>query len=292
IIYNNSYACEIIILSSAFYRNLHIRFFDFTKLDPYEYEENKKVGPNGFSLSILDKKGKVEFKDKNSYVNLTAIPNAKIIKALIFDQKDFNKNGKFFANIWLNEANKSDCVLIIPMSKKRYEFILSQSINPIFANGVVRFDDIEADFENENSFAYYERVRSCFNFKKVKNTTIYRCFFSTFLDGTPLGFNVSRADKDFSENNNIITYNKTVYKLDRIRVKKNKQDMKAWTIYSPDGDVKLRFRPFYKKECTTKIGRNHLNEVKFFGYFFGDIRIENDVIHIEKIVGVIEEKRF
>jgi len=112
-------------------------------------------------------------------------------------------------------------------------------------------------------------------------------------DGTPLGLNAVAGFNDATDeaNENALWLGERLISLPRVRFDFNPANvLEPWELKTEDGQLSLRFLPVHahREERDYKIVKSHF--VQPLGWFEGEIAIDDKVVAIERLPGVVEDQ--
>ena len=125
--------------------------------------------------------------------------------------------------------------------------------------------------------------------------TAWRWAFASgrLSDGTAVGLNLVEGFNEASEeaNENALWIGERLIPLDRARFEYNRSRvLDPWRVTTKDGGIELRFRPVHahREERDYKIVKSHF--VQPLGLFEGQIRLDEKVLSIVSLPGVVEDQ--
>jgi len=202
----------------------------------------------------------------------------------------FNKGIGIEAELTLSQEPSMDTMVIASSwKKKRNKFYYNQKINCMPAKGFVKLDKTKYEFDDKNCFGVLDWGRGVWTYK---NTWFWGSASGKLEDGSFLGWNLGYGFSDRSRaSENIIFYNGKGHKLEDVIFKIDPDDyLKPWIITSNDGRFEMIMEPILDRN--SKIDLKILKSIQHqvFGYFTGDIILDDGKkIHVKRLLGFAEK---
>lgn len=262
--YATSVTATLIDLNTGVKDEINVmKFFNKPKLD---------LNPENESLN--------EFIEKDFNMTFEVLKDKRILKF-----KGSNKKYKD-VDIYLelkNDVDNEKMVIATPFKRKN-QFYLNYKENYYIANGYVRFDDKEIDFNLSTGLLDWGRGVWPYKHEWFWGSLSYNC------DEYNLGFNIGWGFGDLSNaTENMYFYNNKAYKVGELIVKRNIDNyMDKWVLYDKDENIYLEFSPTYDNYTENKlvVVDTHCNQV--YGKFKGYIKVNDKKIEINNLLGFIE----
>ena len=243
-------------------------------------------GEVGFPSSSKD--GNV-FKDGKKYSMFFENKNGK--RHLICSMKNVAKGKDFKCDLVVRETNDKSMVIATPFNKKRH-FYYNQKINLLSASGYFKFGDVHHQFLKDKTLGVLDWGRGVWTYS---NTWYWSSLNAYTKDGHRLGFNLGYGFGDTSAaSENMFFYDGNAYKLEDV-VFNIPQDEKGkylfkdmWTLKSSSGDIDLTFTPIIDRYSNTNALIIQSNQHQVFGYFNGEIKVNDKVYKLENLLGFAE----
>ena len=177
--------------------------------------------------------------------------------------------------------------VLIPWSKKRFQFTSKQNAMPI--TGSITVDDQIYEFKKEKSFAILDFGRGKWKYKTDWNWGS----FSGWQNGNLIGINLGAGWTDgtgYTENG--VYINGKLYKIhDEVKVNFDKNNpMNPWearTIHTDELYVKLM--PIWDRSFNLNLGLIKAKGHQCFGYGSGTIKIDSNEYKFKDFFGFIED---
>lgn len=167
-------------------------------------------------------------------------------------------------------------VMAVPFDKPQ-QFYLNQKMNCMTANGHVRADKMEFDFEPDTAFGVLDWGRGVWP---------HRCSWywgngSTILpDGNIFGFEIGWGFGDMSAaTENMLFFNGKAHKINQVFLQKDPVDwMKPWVFLSDDGRFEMTMSPIYDNYTSTRVLEvgNRCHQV--FGQWNGTATLDDGTV--------------
>ncbi|MHA1341484.1 MAG: DUF2804 domain-containing protein [Promethearchaeota archaeon] len=257
-------------------------FYDFKSK---EYLEKSIMTPFGKNIKLGNHvEEDISFISKN--LSFSVIYKEESIEVEIKSPSMSNKNveGKF---IILKSKSHESLNVLIPWSKKRFQFTSKQNSMPI--RGFINVDEKKYEFEERNSFAVLDFGRGKWKYKTDWNWGS----FSGYQNNDLIGINLGAGWTDgtgYAENGFCI--NGKLYILhDEVKVDFNpKNPMDPWKAYSINtNSLDLTLKPTWDRAFYLNLGIIMMKGHQCFGYANGRIKTEEKTYKIKDIFGWIED---
>ncbi len=210
-------------------------------------------------------------------------------RRLVCSMKGVSKGKDFECDISLSETNGKSMVIATPFKKKKH-FYYNQKINLLSARGYFKYGDMTHQLD-KTSLGVLDWGRGVWTY----SNTWYWSSLNANQDGHRIGFNLGYGFGDTSAaSENMFFYDDEAYKLDDVifnipKNDKNKYDfLSNWTFKSSSGDIDLVFEPIIDRYSNTNALIIQSNQHQVFGYFSGQITINNKIIKLDHLLGFAE----
>ena len=260
----------------------YINKTDITKSYMYWFTFGKVGFPSSSKDGDVYKKGKnysMFFENKNG------------VRHLVCFMKNVSKGKDFECDIYLRETLDKSMVIATPFEKKRH-FYYNQKINLLSANGYFKYGDITHQFQKKNALGVLDWGRGVWTYS---NTWYWSSLNSVTKDGHRIGFNLGYGFGDTSKaTENMFFYDDQAYKLEDVEfiIPKNEKGkhlfQDEWKFISQKGDINLTFTPIIDRCSNTNALIIQSDQHQVFGYFSGEIKIEDKVFRLDHLLGFAE----
>ena len=222
----------------------------------------------------------VAFKDKDYYMSFQVKNNKRILCVRGSNHKFKTVDIRLVVD---NDPANEKMVIASPFEKPT-QFYLNYKENYYYAIGCVRFDSLQVDFDR--SCGLLDWGRGIWPYEHEW----YWGNLSSHIDGVPFGLNIGWG---FGEKRlateNMFFYNKKAYKLDRLCVNYDENDlMKPWEIQDVEDKIRIKFTPYFDNYTENKylVVDTHCHQV--YGFFEGMIETEEGPKEFKNIMAFIE----
>ncbi len=238
-----------------------------TKMPTSSKDGSVKVKKKGYDFNFINEKGK---------------------RRLICEIKNFKKK-YFYCDISLSLTNPNSMTIVTPFKKPKH-FYYNQKINLLKVKGYFVFGKLKYEFKND-AYAVLDWGRGVWTYKNAW----YWSSLNSIEDNHLIGFNLGYGFGDTkAASENMVYYDEEAYKLDDVifdipRFKNGKHDyLSTWKIYDKRGDVNLTFTPLLDRHAKINAVIVGQDSHQVFGYFKGQIKVENKTINIKRLLGFAE----
>ena len=165
------------------------------------------------------------------------------------------------------------------------------AINTLCLNLANSFGDLRHNFKAENTLGVLDWGRGVWTY----SNTWYWSSLNAYQNGHRIGFNLGYGFGDTSNaSENMFFYDGEAYKLTDVVFNIPKDEngkhefMKPWTFTSSSGDINLTFEPIIDRHANTNALIIQSNQHQVFGYFSGTIKVNDQEIKLDKLLGFAE----
>lgn len=285
---NDKYGFAFTIDDNSYMDLCSISILDF---ENKSYLENSRLhlfslGRRNLPSSSIE--GITHYKDKKVDLTFTSIEDkTRTIKGTF---KKFDKDNDLIIDITLKRSNDNSMVIVTPFNKKKH-FYYNQKINALFAYGYIKLGSKEYILD-DSYMGVLDWGRGVWTYKN----TWYWSSFQSKIDNDIVSFNLGYGFGDTSAaSENMLFINNEVIKLNEVKFdilkdKKGKDDfLKEFKIYSDDNIINLTFKPILNRHADTNLLFLRSNQNQIFGYFDGEIKVNDKTFKINNKVGFAEK---
>lgn len=284
---NDKYGVAFTIADNSYMSLGSVSFLDFSKNINITKSVMGLLPKGKLHLPSSSKSGNVSFK-KGKCSLLFENYNGK--RHLVVSYKSFRKKDDFRCDLYLNETNQDSMVIATPFKKKNH-FYYNQKINLIKCAGYVKIGSDYYDF-SENTYGVLDWGRGVWTYRN----TWYWSSLNAIDNGKRIGFNLGYGFGDTSKaSENMLFIDDKSFKLEDVHfdipVNKYGHDdyLKPWKFRNKDASIKLTFTPIMNRHASMNVIFLKSIQNQVFGYFDGEIIVEDKVVHINHLLGFAEK---
>jgi len=278
---NENYGVAITLADNRYMGVSGLIFFDFKNKKKYDYSSFFFFPCGKLNMPNKSMEGKIEYKRKNSYINIDYLDDSIQINAYALDK---NQNELLKLNVELYQKN-DDRLLIATPFKKRRAFYYNQKINHLLAKGEV--NHLGNLYSLDDNYGVLDWGRGVWPYN---NVWYWSSSSGVTNDLKKIGFNLGYGFGDTSNaSENMIFYDGKGYKIDQVTFNISKDYITEWDILSNDDSLNLKFTPIYDNK--TKINYLILGQDahQVFGIFSGYFNIKGvGKIKVDNLFGFAE----
>jgi hypothetical protein len=285
---NDEYGIAITIADNSYMGLDAITLFDF-KNKSYitkEYMQWFTMGKKKLPSSPLH--GDLRYVYKNYQIEVTQRDGLRLIDLRVNQFKD--KKDLVGRLIVSNEPEES-MVIATPFNNPKY-FYYNQKINCFRVEGSISLGHEVIRFQPTSSFGVLDWGRGVWTYKN----TWYWGSASGIHEHHSFGFNIGYGFGDTSQaSENMVFYKGIAHKLSEVKfnipMRNDKEDyLSPWTFISDDGRFTMDFTPVLDRSSLTNFGLLYSNQHQVFGYFTGQVILDDgEILHIDKLFGFAEK---
>ena len=208
---------------------------------------------------------------------------------LVCHMKNIVKGKDFSCDIVLEQTNPNSMVIATPFKKKKH-FYYNQKINLLKARGYFVFGNLNHQLK-KGSLGVLDWGRGVWTY----SNTWYWSSLNASQYGHRVGFNLGYGFGDTSAaSENMFFYDDKAYKLEDVtfNIPKNQKGkynfLDKWELTSKSGDINLIFHPIIDRYANTNALIIQSKQHQVFGYFSGRIKLENETIVLDHLLGFAE----
>ena len=295
-----------------------IKEWDYYFISDENYGVALTIDDNSYmglvSVSVLDFKNKTDITKSYMYwlpFGEVGFPSSSKDGNVIKNGKKYqmffeNKNGKrhlkcsmknvskgkdFFCDLVIRETTDKSMVIATPFKKKRH-FYYNQKINLLSVSGTFKYGDLTYQFSKDKTLGVLDWGRGVWTYS---NTWYWSSLNSYTKDGHRVGFNLGYGFGDTSKaSENMFFYDDEAYKLEDVvfNIPKNEkgkhQFLNKWKFENEDKSINLEFSPIIDRYSNTNALIIQSNQHQVFGYFSGEIKVDNKTFKIDHLLGFAE----
>ncbi len=179
--------------------------------------------------------------------------------------------------------------VVIPWNAKTFQFTSKQQCLP--TQGAMTWGEERLSFAPGSAFACLDYGRGVWPYRTTWNWAAFSGYSGDNVVGVNMG---AKWTDNTGMNENGILLDGKMYKIfdDIVFEYDDKDFMKPWRMRSESSDkVRLAFTPFYEKAGHTNLLLISATTHQMFGYFSGELRVDDTTVPIRNLLGWAEEHR-
>lgn len=254
-----------------------------------------------FNQSPAVEKTKIQFTKRNIHVPPSPYENAyfknpsmnleyeTLAEKTLLKAKTEIKGKPFLAEIEMNrDISFPTLNVVIPWSDIRFQFTSKQL--PFPAKGKVSFGDELFEFNEQETFACLDYGSGKWKYKTDWN---WSAGYGQDIQGRKIAINLGGLWTDGTgQNENGIWIGNHFYKIhEEVKFTWNYNNpLDTWNINTKaSNNISLTFKPFHIRPDSTNLIILKSKVVQCFGYFYGTVKIENQIVQLNSLLGWAEE---
>ena len=283
---DDEYGIALTIDDNSYMGLVSVSILDFANHQEWtkSYMKWLTFGETNFPSS--SKEGDV-FTEGKKYSMFFQNKNGK--RHLVCHMKNIVKGKDFSCDIVLEQTNPNSMVIATPFKKKKH-FYYNQKINLLKARGYFVFGNLNHQLK-KGSLGVLDWGRGVWTY----SNTWYWSSLNASQYGHRVGFNLGYGFGDTSAaSENMFFYDDKAYKLEDVtfNIPKNQKGkynfLDKWELTSKSGDINLIFHPIIDRYANTNALIIQSKQHQVFGYFSGRIKLENETIVLDHLLGFAE----
>lgn len=283
---DDEYGIALTIDDNSYMGLVSVSILDFANHQEWtkSYMKWLTFGETNFPSS--SKEGDV-FTEGKKYSMFFQNKNGK--RHLVCHMKNIVKGKDFSCDIVLEPTNPNSMVIATPFKKKKH-FYYNQKINLLKARGYFVFGNLNHQLK-KGSLGVLDWGRGVWTY----SNTWYWSSLNASQYGHRVGFNLGYGFGDTSAaSENMFFYDDKAYKLEDVtfNIPKNQKGkynfLDKWELTSKSGDINLIFHPIIDRYANTNALIIQSKQHQVFGYFSGRIKLENETIVLDHLLGFAE----
>lgn len=290
IVTNGKYAVALTIADNSYMSLVSASFLDFATKDFKTTSEMKFFTFGKLNLPSTTEEGDLYYDTKRVKMHFIKEDNRRQL-VCVFD--NFKKGVKLEANLILSDFPKDYMVIATPYADDKKAFYYNAKINCMKTSGYVKVGETTYNFDESDSLGTLDWGRGVWTYKN----TWYWSSLSCISEGHKVGFNLGYGFGDTSAaSENMVFVDGIAHKLDQVTFNIPKDAMgnddflSPWTFTSNDNRLNLNFVPILDRKDVTDILIIASKQHQVFGYFSGDIVLDDGkTLTIKDQVGFAEK---
>lgn len=166
-------------------------------------------------------------------------------------------------------------------------WVFTQKATALVCNGSVNWGEDEFDLEKIGALASVDWSAGYMRRETSWNWGSLSCKLN---DGRRLGFNLAAGVNETGFTENALWIDGDLHKVDMVDFRFDRYHPDhAWALRSNDGKIHLSFEPAGQRKEKKNMVVAASNFTQHFGRFYGDIKINDEVIHLDGVWGFTED---
>jgi len=166
-------------------------------------------------------------------------------------------------------------------------WVYTQKATALVCKGSVEWGNKSYDIESLGALACVDWSAGYMRRETSWNWASLSC---KLPDGRRLGFNLAAGVNETGFTENGLWLDGKLHKVDMVDFQFNRFDSEqVWLLRSNDGLINLRFEPAGQRKEKMNLIFAASNFTQHFGQFYGDIIVNDEMIHLEGVWGFVED---